>query len=57
VTPAADHLALIDAGPPDDGQAGCARMMAQPPAMASTGKGAPGKMARELAASLTAASR
>ena len=54
VMPTADTLALIEDIGADEVRAVFERMLAQPPALAITGKGANARAARQLAARLTA---
>ncbi|HZY17844.1 MAG TPA: pitrilysin family protein [Ramlibacter sp.] len=57
VTPADDAIAMLDSITADEVRAVFDRMLAQPPALAITGKGATAASARRLALSLAAASR
>jgi predicted Zn-dependent peptidase len=56
VTPLHDVVAMIDSIGADEVQAVFARMLAHPPAVAITGKGAGAPLARQLAASLASGS-
>jgi predicted Zn-dependent peptidase len=55
ITPAAEHLALIEAVTAKEVRAVFARLLTHPPALAIAGKGATHKRARELAALLVGA--
>jgi predicted Zn-dependent peptidase len=57
VTPMQDAIAMIEGIGAEDVRAVFERMLASPPAVAITGKGATGRLARQLAASLAAGVR
>ena len=57
VTPMPEAIAMIDGIGAEDVRAVFERMLANPPALAITGKGASARTARQLAASLAAAAR